>query len=179
MKKNQKDSNDFWQRKFTLKVRLWHFLTTSQWMKSQNTLISFEYSWIQLTEKSLRITPFFMILDPTLYIKMCWHMGVVTDWFIWWILVVKAESFTKFEPMMKIFRVWIGRRKLQRFSKVKLTTSFHEFESTNFVFTKFSLFCFSTRYLEVFYCNQKCQYNCWLQRPIDLKFNRKRHFATL
>ena len=104
---------------------------------------------------SLRITSFFMILDPTLYIKMCWHMGVVTDWFIWWILVVKAESFTKFEPMMKIFRVWIGRRKLQRFSKVKLTTCFHEFESTNFVFTKFSLFCFSTRYLEVFYCNQK------------------------
>ena len=37
MKKNQKDSDDFWHRKLTLKVKFWHFLT--------NLVISFYYSW--------------------------------------------------------------------------------------------------------------------------------------
>ena len=31
-------------KKLILKVRFWHFLTTSQWMNQQNTVISFEYS---------------------------------------------------------------------------------------------------------------------------------------
>ena len=110
---------------------LWKSNFDSFWQPVDEFTKYIDFIWIQLTEKKSENYTFFMILDPTLYIKMCWHMGVVTDWFIWWILVVKAESFTKFEPMMKIFRVWIGRRKLQRFSKVKLTTFFHEFESTN------------------------------------------------
>ena len=41
----KKDSNDSWHRQFTLKVRFWHLLMTSQWMDSQNTVVSFNYSW--------------------------------------------------------------------------------------------------------------------------------------
>ena len=44
-KKNQKDSNDFWHRKLTLKVKFWYFLTAPHYSNSQNLVISFEYSW--------------------------------------------------------------------------------------------------------------------------------------
>ena len=44
-KKIQKDSDDFWRRKFTLKVQNWHFLTNYDWMETQNLVISFDYSW--------------------------------------------------------------------------------------------------------------------------------------
>ena len=40
-----KDSDDFWYRKFTLKVQNWHFLTNRHQMKTQNLVISFDYSW--------------------------------------------------------------------------------------------------------------------------------------
>ena len=42
--KNQKDSDDFWYRKFTLKVQNWHFLTNCHQMETQNLVISFDYS---------------------------------------------------------------------------------------------------------------------------------------
>ena len=39
-----KDSDDSYNRKFTLKVRFWHFfLTNCPWMDSQSTVVSFEY----------------------------------------------------------------------------------------------------------------------------------------
>ena len=44
-KKIQKDSDDFWHRKFTLKVQNRHFLTNCQRMETQNLVISFDYSW--------------------------------------------------------------------------------------------------------------------------------------
>ena len=44
-KKNQKDSDDFWHRKFTLKVKFWYFLTALHYSNFQNLVISFEYSW--------------------------------------------------------------------------------------------------------------------------------------
>ena len=44
IEKNQKDVNDTLCRKFTLKIKCWHFLTTSQWMDSQSTVFSFEYA---------------------------------------------------------------------------------------------------------------------------------------
>ena len=44
-KKNQKDSDDFWHRKLTLKVKFWYFLTASHYSNFQNLVISFEYSW--------------------------------------------------------------------------------------------------------------------------------------
>ena len=45
MKKYQKHSDDFWHRKLTLKVRFWHFLTLPHYTNSQNSMISFDYSW--------------------------------------------------------------------------------------------------------------------------------------
>ena len=44
-KKNQKDSDDFWHRKLTLKVKFWYFLTAPHYSNFQILVISFEYSW--------------------------------------------------------------------------------------------------------------------------------------
>ena len=41
-KKIEKYSDDFLHRKFTLKVRFWHFLTTRHYVNSQDEIISFE-----------------------------------------------------------------------------------------------------------------------------------------
>jgi tricorn protease-like protein len=41
--KNEKDSEDFWHRKLTLKVKFWHFLTPPHHNNSQNSIISFRY----------------------------------------------------------------------------------------------------------------------------------------
>ena len=41
--KIQKDFNDFWHRKLTLKVKFWHLLTPPHYTNSQNSIISFEY----------------------------------------------------------------------------------------------------------------------------------------
>ena len=44
-KKIEKDSDDFWHRKLTLKVKFWHFLTARHYSNSPNLAISFDYSW--------------------------------------------------------------------------------------------------------------------------------------
>ena len=44
-KKKEKDSDDFWCRKFTLKVKFWHFLTPPHYTNLQNSMISFDYTW--------------------------------------------------------------------------------------------------------------------------------------
>ena len=44
-KKIQKDSDDFWHRKLTLKVKFWYFLTARHYSNFQNLVTSFEYSW--------------------------------------------------------------------------------------------------------------------------------------
>ena len=44
-KKIEKDSDDCWHRKLTLKVKLWYFLTAPHYSNFQNLVISFEYSW--------------------------------------------------------------------------------------------------------------------------------------
>ena len=43
MKKNEKDSDHFWHRKFTLKVKFWHFLTPPHYTNSQNSII---FPWV-------------------------------------------------------------------------------------------------------------------------------------
>ena len=45
LKKNPKDSDDFWHRKFTLNVQNWHFLMNYHQVETQNLVISFDYSW--------------------------------------------------------------------------------------------------------------------------------------
>ena len=44
-KKNQRDSDDFWHSKLTLKLKIWYFLTAPHYSNFQNMVISFEYSW--------------------------------------------------------------------------------------------------------------------------------------
>ena len=44
-KKIQKDSDDFWHRKLTLKIKFWYFLTAPHYSNFKNLVISFEYSW--------------------------------------------------------------------------------------------------------------------------------------
>ena len=44
-KKNEKDLDDFWHRKLTLKVKFWHFLTPSRYSNFPNLVFLFEYSW--------------------------------------------------------------------------------------------------------------------------------------
>ena len=44
MKENQKDSDNFLQRKLTLKVKFWHFLKARHYSNSPNLVISFGYS---------------------------------------------------------------------------------------------------------------------------------------
>ena len=42
-KKNEKYSNDFLNRKLSLKDKFWHFLTSPHYTNSQNSIISFRY----------------------------------------------------------------------------------------------------------------------------------------
>ena len=45
IKKIQKDSDDFWNWKLTLKVKFCYFLTAPHYSNFQNLVISFEYGW--------------------------------------------------------------------------------------------------------------------------------------
>ena len=45
-KKIEKDSDDFWHKKLTLKVKFWHFFTPPHYTNSQISIISFGYSWL-------------------------------------------------------------------------------------------------------------------------------------
>ena len=65
-KKIEEDSDDFWHRKLTLKVKFWHFLTPSHYTNSQNLIIFFGYvdsiakifpiSYPPLENSTIRIT---------------------------------------------------------------------------------------------------------------------------
>ena len=68
-KKNQKDSDDFWRRKLTLKVKFWYFLTAPHYSNCQNLVISFEYSWFLAKNLSN-----FVSLPWKLYNRKC-HNG--------------------------------------------------------------------------------------------------------
>ena len=56
-KKTQKDSNGFWHRKLTLKLKFWHFLTVRHSYISPNSVISFDYSWFLAKNLSPLKTP--------------------------------------------------------------------------------------------------------------------------
>ena len=61
-----KDSDDFWRRKLILKVRFLNFLTPPHYTNSQNSMISFQNSW--LFAKNLSI---FVSLPWKLYNRYC------------------------------------------------------------------------------------------------------------
>ena len=56
-KKIKKDSDDFWRRKLTLKVKFWHFLTARSYSSSPNLVISFDYSWFLAKNVSNFVPP--------------------------------------------------------------------------------------------------------------------------
>ena len=55
-KTNQKDSDDLWRRKLTLKVKFRHFLTPPHYTNLQNSMISFDYSWFLAKKHSNFVT---------------------------------------------------------------------------------------------------------------------------
>ena len=69
-KKNQKDSDDFWHRKLTLKVKFCHYLTPCHYSNSQNLVISFEYSWFLVKNLSN-----FLSLPWKLHNRYCHNMN--------------------------------------------------------------------------------------------------------
>ena len=73
-KKNQKDSDDFWHRKLTLKVKFWYFLTAPHYSNFQNLVTSFEYSWF--LPKNL---PNFVSLPWKLHNRECHNKHVKVE----------------------------------------------------------------------------------------------------
>ena len=95
-KKNQKDSDDFWHRKLTLKVKFWYFLTAPHYSNFQNLGISFEYSWFLAETLSN-----FVSLPWKLHNREC-HSGQLEDMnMITWKLV---NNLHKIDPKLILNR---------------------------------------------------------------------------
>ena len=77
-KKNQKDSDDFWHRKLTLKVKFWYFLTAPHYSNFQNLVISFEYSWFLAKTLSNFVFVFWKFDNPY-YLNKAFTKNVQTD----------------------------------------------------------------------------------------------------
>ena len=65
----QKDSDDFWHRKFTLKVQKWYFLKNCHQMETQNLVISFDYSWFLGKNLYNFIPPVWKLHNPYCHAK--------------------------------------------------------------------------------------------------------------
>ena len=70
-KKIEKDSDDFWHRKLTLKVKFQHFLTPSHYTNLQNSMISFDCSWFVAKNLSN-----FISLPWTFHNRYCHNMHI-------------------------------------------------------------------------------------------------------
>ena len=109
-KKNQKDSDDFWHRKLTLKVKFWYFLTAPHYSNFQNLVISFEYSWFlaknlsnfvslpwKLHNRECHNVYFPMVYHTFIWNHVSWHSRVLNmthfQLFAWFgkILLVKKN----------------------------------------------------------------------------------------
>ena len=77
IKTKQKDLDDFWHRKLTLKVKFWYFLTAPHYSNFQNLVISFEYSWFLAKNLSN-----FVSLPWKLHNRKCHN--VQSAWFKIW-----------------------------------------------------------------------------------------------
>ena len=55
-KKNQKDSDVFWYKKLTWKVKIWHFFTAHHYSNSANLVILLDYRWF-LAENLSKLYP--------------------------------------------------------------------------------------------------------------------------
>ena len=74
-KKNQKDSDDFWHRKLTLKVKFWYFLRAPHYSNFQNLVISFEYSWLLAQNLSNFVSHLWK-----LHKRECRNLDTITLW---------------------------------------------------------------------------------------------------
>ena len=101
VKKNLKDSDDFWHRKFTLKVKFWHF-GTPHYTNLQNSIISFEYvCW--LLAKNLSN---FVSLPWKLNNRYCHTMHNGFRYFVWYFhkIFLNYNSFYRYihKDLMKL-----------------------------------------------------------------------------
>ena len=107
MKKNQKDFNNFWHRKFTLKVQNWHFLTNCQRMETQILVISFDYSWF-LAKNLAFEDPYTLLGEKKIFTKYYVKYPFLSTRGGWGVKIVKNLAHVVFEwPLTCNIHVWI------------------------------------------------------------------------
>ena len=73
-KKIQKDSDDCWHRKLTLKVKFWYFLTAPHYSNFQNFVISFEYSWFLAKNLSNFVSLHWKLHNRECHTQHSWYL---------------------------------------------------------------------------------------------------------
>ena len=84
MEKNENDSDDFWHRKLTLKVKFWYFLTAPHYSNFQNLVISFEYSWFLAKNLSNFVSLSWKLHNRECHSNYSCHFKINKQpWFFW------------------------------------------------------------------------------------------------
>ena len=94
-KKIQKDSNDFWHRKLTLKVKFWYFLTAPHYSNFQNLVISFEYSWFLIKNLSNFVSLPWKLHNRKCHNNQVYNWPLICVWYFCWL----HPFLTKNSPM--------------------------------------------------------------------------------
>ena len=68
--------DEFWQRKLTLKVKFWHFLTARHYSNSPNLVISFDFSWFLAKNLSNFVSSTTGIAIVLVYKLLVYKLGV-------------------------------------------------------------------------------------------------------
>ena len=142
-------SNDFWRRKLTLKVKFWYFLTAPHYSNFQNLVISFEYSW-------------FLAKNLTNFVSLHWklHNRYCNTWDILIrILYSKSCSSAKSHVIQIIHGIVVHVRSDIRWIELKFLVFFF--------FLK--LFCLFKDYLKSFYLDFKLCVGNFFQTPSGSK----------
>ena len=79
-KKIQKDSDDFWHRKLTLKVKFWRFLTARHQSKTQNSIISFGYVDSYAKICLILYPPTWKLHNPYYHSPYCIYLRIQYPW---------------------------------------------------------------------------------------------------
>ena len=103
-----KDSDDFWHRKFTLKVQNWHILANCDWMETQNLVISFNYSWFLAKN---------LAYDECWIMKFHYRNSSSLEYlgynFVWQVnLMVKSCSIKKWTDLLALTNLYFEHRTL-------------------------------------------------------------------
>ena len=128
-KKIQKDSDNFWHRKLTLKIKFWHFLKNRHYSKFKNSINSFEfvdfwaktflflYPWLENSTTSTAIT-------QTVVLYICINF---------WLLAHESRSSSQAETKMILVKSWTNSQN-ENCSRSKL---WFFFKSDHFEWKKF------------------------------------------